>query len=212
MASDIQKAATHKDVYELERLTYVYEGDSAKLREIGTALQEIVPQLDPNKNTDELAYITKALDCPELHAARTAARTALGWPPEEKTGGGIHATGKVMDAASLRSLRLRGVLRILGGLGSFIALVGFGLVGDAASESEWGIAIVGVGLAVFGFLLLWLGAKAHRRIALHEGAGRSQDLFDVRSRMYEEVSQGDFFAGGHDWDHGSDGDGDGDGD
>jgi hypothetical protein len=83
MASDIEKAANRdKDVYELERLSYVYEGDSPKLQEIGIALQQIVPQLDPAKNRDELAYITKALDCPELDGARSAARAALGWPLE----------------------------------------------------------------------------------------------------------------------------------
>jgi zinc-ribbon domain len=85
MAPDIEKAARHKDVYELERLSYVYEGNSARLQEIGAALQLMVPQLDPKTRGDELAYITKALDCPELHAARAAARAALGWPPERET-------------------------------------------------------------------------------------------------------------------------------
>jgi hypothetical protein len=84
MASDIEKAAEHKDVYELERLSYVYEGNNERLQDIGIALQNIVPQLDPTSQKDELAYVTKALECPELHAARAAARAALGWPPERE--------------------------------------------------------------------------------------------------------------------------------
>jgi hypothetical protein len=94
MASDVEKAAKHRDVYELERLSYVYEDNRTKLREIGVALEQIVPQLDPKKKRDELAQVTKALDCSELRAARAAARTALGWPAEESKGAPSSPTGR----------------------------------------------------------------------------------------------------------------------
>ncbi len=78
MASDIEKAAKHKDVLELERLSHVYAGKTDKLSEIGVAFQQIIPKLDPKKQRYELEYVTKALDCPELREARDAAKAALG--------------------------------------------------------------------------------------------------------------------------------------
>lgn len=78
MASDIEKAAKHKDVLELVRLSYVYEGKTDKLSEIGVALQQIIPQFDPKTQRYELQYVTKALDCPQLADACGAARAALG--------------------------------------------------------------------------------------------------------------------------------------
>jgi hypothetical protein len=75
----IEEAAERKDTYVLMRLSYAYEGRSDRLEEIGTALQEIVPQLDAEKDHDELAVAANALDCPELELARTRARAALGW-------------------------------------------------------------------------------------------------------------------------------------
>ena len=78
MASDIEKAAKHKDVYELVRLSHVYEGKPDKLAEIGAALQQIVPQFDPKTQRYELEYILTASHCPELSAACSAARAALG--------------------------------------------------------------------------------------------------------------------------------------
>ena len=86
MASDIEKAAKRKDVLELQRLTYVYEGKTDKLSEIAVAFQQIIPQLDSKKQRYELQQVTRALDCPELQEACDAARAALGWPlqgPEE---------------------------------------------------------------------------------------------------------------------------------
>jgi hypothetical protein len=78
-AWQIEEAARRKDTYKLMRLSHAYEGRSERLKEIGAALQEIVPQLDAKKDHDELAHAATALDCPELKAARTRARIALGW-------------------------------------------------------------------------------------------------------------------------------------
>jgi hypothetical protein len=78
MASDIEKAAKHKDVLELVRLSHVYEGETDKLSEIGVALQQIIPQFDPKTHRYELQYVTTALECPELSNACSAARAALG--------------------------------------------------------------------------------------------------------------------------------------
>ena len=82
MASDIEKAAKRKDVYELVRLSHVYERKTDKLSEIGVAFQQLIPQFDPKKKSYELKYMTTALDCPELLDARNAARAALGEPPQ----------------------------------------------------------------------------------------------------------------------------------
>jgi hypothetical protein len=78
MASDIEKAAKRKDVLELVRLSYVYQEKADKLSEIGAAFEQIISQFDPKKQRYELEYVAKALDCPELSGALSAARAALG--------------------------------------------------------------------------------------------------------------------------------------
>jgi hypothetical protein len=78
-AWQIEEAARRKDTYKLRRLSHAYEGRSERLKEIGAALQEILPHLDAEKDDAELGYVTNVLDCPELRAARTRARIALGW-------------------------------------------------------------------------------------------------------------------------------------
>ncbi len=77
-AWQIQEAARRKDTYKLMRLSHAYEGRSERLKEIGAALQEILPDLDAEKDDAELGYVTNMLDCPELKAARIQARIALG--------------------------------------------------------------------------------------------------------------------------------------